>query len=141
MTLLTLPSFDTGAAEIMCWRRDYPGQAVQARELRRFVGCLLAGFPGLEEVVAAAAEMFGNAVRHSYSGLPGGKVTAEVRRWPGYYVTLALTDQGGPNEPRSCPLTDDAESGRGLAILSAVTTCWSWHGDARARTVTAIFLG
>ena len=49
---------DAGAAEIMSWRRTYPGRADQACELRRLVSCLLTDFPDLDEVVMAAAEIF-----------------------------------------------------------------------------------
>ena len=143
MSVLAPPAvpLDADTVEIMLWRREYPARAEQARELRRFVSCLLDGFPRLDDVVTAAMELFANALQHSDSRLPGGRIGLEVRRWPGCCVTLAVTDQGGLNGPRVCELTQDGEHGRGLAILNAVTTCWGWHGDVRGRTVTALFLG
>lgn len=146
MTVLTGPAevgvpLEPDTAEIMSWRRTYAGRADQAREVRRFVGTLLADLPNVDDVIAAAAELFGNAIGHTRSGLPGGHLTLEVRRWPGCGVTLSVTDQGGPGEPRAREPTDDLESGRGLTMLSAFATAWGWHGDVRGRTVTAIFLG
>jgi anti-sigma regulatory factor (Ser/Thr protein kinase) len=142
MTVLTPLDFpgDASAAEIMSWRREYLAQAGQARELRRFVGCLLDGFPRLDDVVSVVVEMFDNAIQHSDSRLPGGRVTLEIRRWPGCCVTVAVADQGGPGAPCRQRFTDDLEHGRGLTILSALTTRWGWHGDTRGRTVTALFL-
>jgi serine/threonine-protein kinase RsbW len=132
---------DADTAEVMSWRRGYPGRPGHVREVRRFVAALLADHPRVDDVVSTAAELFNNAIQHTRSRLPGGHLTLEVRRWPGCCVTLAVTDQGGPGEPRVRELTGDRENGRGLAILSALTTSWGWHGDVRGRTVTAIFLG
>jgi hypothetical protein len=71
MTVLTGPApypypLDADTAEIMSWRRIYPGRAERAGELRRLVSCSLADFPGLDEVVMAAAAMPG-AVRSAHS--------------------------------------------------------------------------
>ena len=112
--------------------------------LRRFLTCLLDDFSRLDDVVIAACEMFDNSIQHTRSKLPGGEVTVEVRRWPGCCVTLSVTDQGGPGEPRVRQLTADRlldEHGRGLSMLDTVTSCWGWHGDVRGRSVTAIILG
>jgi serine/threonine-protein kinase RsbW len=131
-------------AEIMAWRRTYPGHPDQAPTIRHFVACLLADLPDLHDIVNATAELIANALRHTRSGLPGGHLTIEIRRWPGHCVTLAVTDQGGPHTPRLPEPTEDdllQESGRGLMILDATTTNWGWHGDVRGRTVTALFVG
>jgi serine/threonine-protein kinase RsbW len=132
---------DADTAEVMSWRRTYPGLPCHVREVRRFVAALFADHPAMDDVVSTAAELFNNAIQHTRSKLPGGHLILEVRRWPGCCATLAVTDQGGPDEPRTRELTSDRENGRGLAILSALTTSWGWHGDVRGRTVTAIFLG
>ncbi len=132
---------DVDTAEIMSWRRFYPGLACHVREARRFVTTLFTDHPQGDDVVSVAAELFNNAIQHTRSQLPGGRLILEVRRWPGRCATLAVTDQGGPGEPRARALSGDQESGRGLAILGALTTSWGWHGDVRGRTVTAIFLG
>ena len=126
--------------EVQFWRRSYPARPEQARELRRFLACLLADFPNLDDVISAAAEMYDNGIQHTLSKQPGGVIRVEVRRWPSHCVTVALTDQGGPNEPRPREADENDEHGRGLAILNATTTYWGWHGDMRGRTVTAIFL-
>ncbi|MGI8333240.1 ATP-binding protein [Actinomadura scrupuli] len=131
-------------AEILTWRRVYPGNPDQAPKIRHFVACLLADFARLDDIVNATAELVANAVRHTRSGQPGGQLTIEIRRWPGHCVTLAVTDQGGPHVPHLPEPTEEdslAESGRGLMILGAITNSWGWTGDTRGRTVTALFLG
>lgn len=135
---------DDSTAEIMNWRRTYPGHSDQAPKIRHFVGCLLADLPHLHDIVNATGELVANALRHTRSGQPGGHLTIEIRRWPGHCVTLAVTDQGGPHVPRKPEPTEDGllqEHGRGLLILDATTTNWGWHGDTRSRTVTALFVG
>ena len=139
VVLIDVP-LDVDTGEIMSWRRVYPGLACHVQEARRFVTTLFADDPQGDDVVSVAAELFNNAIQHTRSQLPGGRLVLEVRRWPGRCATLAVTDQGGPGEPRARDLSGDQESGRGLAILSALTTSWGWHGDVRGRTVTAIFL-
>jgi serine/threonine-protein kinase RsbW len=140
-----LPHLDhiDNAAAIMSWRRTYPGRPDQAPKIRRFVRCLLADLPSRDDVVNATAEIVANAIYHTRSGQPGGCLTIEICRWPGRCLTLAITDQGGPHVPRVPKAVDDdllAENGRGLIILGTTATSWGWTGDARGRTVIALFL-
>ncbi|MDB4873200.1 MAG: putative anti-sigma regulatory factor, serine/threonine protein kinase [Gemmatimonadales bacterium] len=135
---------DDNTAEIMTWRRVYPGHPDQAPKIRHFVACLLTDFPFVDDIVNATAELVANALRHTRSGKPGGHLTIEVRRWPGCCVTLAVTDQGSPDAPHVPQRANDdlfEETGRGLMILDAISSCWGWHGDTRGRTVTALFIG
>ncbi|MDX6430128.1 MAG: serine/threonine-protein kinase RsbW [Streptosporangiaceae bacterium] len=135
---------DDSTAEIMNWRRTYPGHPDQARRIRHFVACLLADLADLDDIVNVTAELVANALRHTRSGQPGGHLTIEIRRWPGHCITLAVTDQGGPRVPRvPQPVDDDllAERGRGLMIVDATATSWGWTGDTQGRTITALFLG
>lgn len=131
-------------AEIMTWRRVYSGHPEQAPKVRHFIACLLADFPGVDDIVNAAAELVANALIHTRSGKPGGHLTIEVRRWTHCCVSLAVTDQGSPGQPHVPERADDGhfeETGRGLMILDATSTCWGWTGDTRGRTVTALFIG
>ncbi|TNY35929.1 ATP-binding protein [Thermomonospora catenispora] len=128
----------------MCWRRTFPGQDVQVRAARAFVARLLAGFPALDDVLLVLNELAANALRHTRSGKAGGRFTVEIRRAPDE-VTVSVTDQGGPTEPRMRPLADSddpdalAESGRGLLTVAALAASWSWTGTPASRTVHAVF--
>ncbi|URN05016.1 ATP-binding protein [Actinomadura madurae] len=46
------------------WRRSFTGGLEQARNVGRFVGCLLDGCPFLDDVLLAADELVVNALRH-----------------------------------------------------------------------------
>ncbi|NKZ06285.1 ATP-binding protein [Actinomadura latina] len=122
------------------WRRSFPGGPEQARAVRRFVGCLLAGCPYLDDVLLAADELVVNALRHTKSGQDGGSFTVEIVQ-DGGAVAVSVSDQGGPGEPAALEAADLAESGRGLRTISLTAASWGWHGNGEGRTVTAVFAG
>jgi anti-sigma regulatory factor (Ser/Thr protein kinase) len=122
------------------WRRSFPGGPEQARNVRRFVGCLLVGCPYLDDVLLAADELVVNALRHTKSGQDGGSFTVEIVQGGGL-VAVSVADQGGPGEPVPREPADTDQSGRGLRIVSATATSWGWHGNDAGRTVTAVFAG
>jgi anti-sigma regulatory factor (Ser/Thr protein kinase) len=122
----------------LCWRRTFSGGPEQARAVRRFVGCLLAGCPHLDDVLLAADELAVNAIRHTRSGLDGGTFAVEVA-WCGGMVVVSVADQGGPGEPAITDADEIAENGRGLRTVSLTARSWGWHGNADGRTVTAVF--
>jgi anti-sigma regulatory factor (Ser/Thr protein kinase) len=137
------------AKEVLVWRRTFPGQPDQVARLRHFVGFLLADLPNVNEIIEVTAELANNALTHSDSRQPNGRITAEIRRWPGSCASVAVTDDGGPNEPtlRDTPEPRDmndldvlGEGGRGLPIITAYSTWWGWEGGLGGRTVTAFFL-
>ncbi|WP_235037319.1 ATP-binding protein [Actinomadura sp. K4S16] len=122
------------------WRRSFPGGPEQARAVRRFVGCLLAGFPYLDDVLLAADELVVNALRHTKSGQDGGSFAVEIVQ-DGGLVVVSVADQGGPGEPVALDAGELAESGRGLRTISLTAASWGWHGNDEGRTVTAVFAG
>ncbi|HEX2316895.1 MAG TPA: ATP-binding protein [Thermomonospora sp.] len=130
----------------MCWRRSFAGLPEEARRAREFTRFLLEGFPRVDDVVLAAAELVANALRHTRSGAPGGLFVLEVRRWRGG-AALTVIDQGGPSDPVPGSLDRSAdgdlewlpESGRGLLTVSATASWWDWCGGPAGRTVTAVF--
>jgi serine/threonine-protein kinase RsbW len=128
----------------MYWRRRFPGENDQARVVRAFAGHLLAGFPGLDDVLLVLNELVVNAVRHTRSGADGGHFVVEVHQDEDG-VTVAVADEGGPKEPvvrgGGAPpeLLWQLESGRGMLTVEALADHWSWDGDADGRTVRAAF--
>ncbi|MGI5421545.1 ATP-binding protein [Actinomadura luteofluorescens] len=137
MSLTMLPAAQPAP---LCWRRSFPGGPEQARNARRFVGCLLDGCPFLDDVLLAADELVVNALRHSKSGQVGGSFSIEIVR-DGGLVAVSVTDQGGPGEPAALDAAELAESGRGLRTISLTAASWGWHGNGEGRTVTAVFAG
>ncbi|WP_075898683.1 ATP-binding protein [Actinomadura sp. CNU-125] len=122
------------------WRRSFPGGPEQARAVRRFVRCLLADCPYLDDVLLAADELVVNALRHTKSGQGGGRFAVELLHGRGG-VRVAVTDQGGPGEP-VCRRADDLdESGRGLCTIALTAASWGWYGNDQGRTVAALFAG
>ncbi|RAY11786.1 ATP-binding protein [Actinomadura craniellae] len=134
--LLTHPPMAEAAP--LYWRRAFPGGAVQARAVRRFVACLLDGCPVLDDVLLAVDELVVNAVRHTKSGQAGGSFTVGVVR-DGGGVAVSVADQGGPDEPVARDAGPLAESGRGLRTVSLTAASWGWHGNESGRVVTAVF--
>src|SRR4051812_30458687 len=116
----------------MRWRRTFPGHPDQARPARHFVAFLLSGCSLADDAVSVTGELVANALRHTYSGKPGGLFIVEVRRWYGG-AAVSVTDQGGPNEPTIRAPTETAESGRGLHTINVLTDRWCWTGDASSR--------
>jgi anti-sigma regulatory factor (Ser/Thr protein kinase) len=131
--------FHEAEATPLCWRRTFPGSAEQARAVRRFVACLLGdGCGRLDDVLLAADELVGNALRHTKSGQDGGSLAVRLQV-DGDEVTVSVTDQGGPSEPVAKEAGEWDESGRGLRTVALLATSWGWHGNDRSRTVTAVF--
>ncbi|WP_214416066.1 ATP-binding protein [Sphaerisporangium fuscum] len=114
-------------AEMLLWRRVFPGTPDRASEARRFVRFLLDGTSFADDAELVAGELVGNAVRHTRSGTSGGHFTVEVSFFTtsaGTSVLITVYDQGGEGVPR---LGDGGgqglsyeENGRGLAIVAAV---------------------
>ena len=110
------------------------GVAERAAVARIFVGTLLAGHPGRDVAALLASELFGNGVRHSRSGAPGGTVTVAVVAGDGL-VRVEVTDQGGMGVPKVRRADHDEEGGRGLELVAALATQWGWLRDG-GQTVT-----
>lgn len=99
------------------------GRGERARVARAFtVAMLPPGHPCGNDAVLLMSELFGNSVRHSESGRPGGMITVTVRAGDGI-VWVEVTDRSGPGVPQLRPAGRDAEGGRGLQPLRA-----SWRG-------------
>ena len=123
----------------MRWRKVFPGREDQVREVRRFVGELLADHPDCDDIVLCAAELATNAIRHTASGRDGSFVT-EVS-WTGRTARVAVADEGAPTAPFWRPASADimAETDRGLDILARLSASCGTDGDDRGRVVWAEF--
>jgi anti-sigma regulatory factor (Ser/Thr protein kinase) len=132
----------------MRWVRAFAGTTAQVAEVRRFVGCLLAGCPASEALVTCVSELAANAVVHTASGA-SGFFTVEVSRPRDGVARVAVTDAGGPTEPAAgAPVEADPDEvdldfdelpvcGLGLALVEATASSWGYHDAGPGRTVWA----
>ncbi len=100
------------------WRVDVPGVTDAVPVLRRWVRLLLADDAELAEAFELIVSEYGtNALWHSASGVPGGRIGAELcisRR----QTRLTVLDDG-PVPARTDEEGDPAEHGRGLILADA----------------------
>ena len=118
-------------------RRVFRGETSQVPLVRDFIRRYLDGWPcpaaAVEDIVLCATELAANAVCHSRSGLPGGHLTVQIVVRPGKWVEVAVADAGGPWVTRDTG--DNAECGRGLQIVSALSTQTGVVASGHGRTV------
>ena len=103
------------------------GLAERARVARTFVGAVLGpGHPCGDDAALLVSELFGNSLRHSRSGAPGETITVAVRVRDGV-VRVEVTDRVGPGMPELDEAGQDAEGGRGLGLVAALSARWGWR--------------
>lgn len=86
------------------------------------------------------SELATNAIRHSLSGQPGGSYTLLAHRHrDGLHLTCrdrgGLCEEDSQLKPTPGGLNLNAESGRGLAMIDALSTGWGDNGNASFRSV------
>lgn len=120
--------------------RMFLGSPISVLEARRFVTTFLAVWPALDDAVLIVSELATNAIRHTHSGRPGGRfvVSLEVL---GFTLHLAVQDEGGPCRPRLFQQCTTGLNGRGLALVSELSSKWGVTGDENGRTVWAVLDG
>jgi anti-sigma regulatory factor (Ser/Thr protein kinase) len=100
----------------------FQGTPRQVAAVRSFVRSEFAGHAAIGDAVTAASELAANAITHTASGRDGGnfKVFLGVLSRPS--VCLLVTDDGGPGTPAPRAAGADAESGRGLDIVTRISS-------------------
>ena len=116
------------------WRRVFAGEEGQLAAMRRWPMTLLPDGPARDDAVLVAAELAGNALRHTASGRDGW-FAVEIT-WHASTVQVAVADQGAPTQPY---VIDDpmAEHGRGLMLVRGLSVRMGYCGDERGRLVWA----
>jgi serine/threonine-protein kinase RsbW len=122
--------------------RTFPGSALQAAVARRWARAEVAGMAGPDVADLAelgVSELFTNAVTHSRSGRPGGTITVIITCGADG-VTVHVRDQGaaGGVVPRPRDAGDEAESGRGLLIVKAVSSAFGTGPAAMCQCAAAV---
>jgi two-component sensor histidine kinase len=95
--------------------------------------------PGLlADVIAVAAELIGNAIRHA-APLPGGvvRVAWRLRTDTDDVVEIRVTDGGGVQSPRVRTVGLGSPDGRGLTIVAAIADRWGVDRDGLGQCVWA----
>jgi anti-sigma regulatory factor (Ser/Thr protein kinase) len=119
----------------LAWRRSFPGESGQVSVLRRWLADLLPECDGRDMVVLVASDLGANAVRHTASGLPGGRFGVTVT-WTADMVRIWVDDSGGPSVPAVIEAAD-GEGGRGLRLVACLSDSLSVSGDEEGRLVRA----
>jgi serine/threonine-protein kinase RsbW len=117
-------------------RRTFRGEPAQVPLARDFVRRYLTGHrcpaTAVQDIVVCATELAANAVLHSRSGLSGGHFSVEVAVRAGQWVHVTVEDSGGAWTERGTG-DRDAECGRGLHVVSALSADMGITGDASGR--------
>jgi anti-sigma regulatory factor (Ser/Thr protein kinase) len=73
-------------------------------------------------------ELAANAISHSNSRQPGSHFTVRAEIGPGHRLRVEVHDGGGP---WTCtPREPDSPDGRGLLLVSALTSAWGRTGSS-----------
>ncbi len=116
----------------------FAGTHDQVSAVRRFARAELGDHPALDEAVLVASELATNAITHSASGHDGGMFMVHLTAISADHVAILVTDQGGHGEPRAQHAGPDAESGRGLDIVTTIASLFIPFGDDTMRTIVAV---
>lgn len=122
------------------------------RVARRWAMQVTRSTPGTAHpLLVSLAELHANALKHTASGLPGGRVRIEIQRRPRLFL-LRITDDGPkPGARATVPTTSAtcgvektelvlAEGGYGLALVDALALYWDFSGkEGGPLTVRAAF--
>ncbi|MER7134385.1 ATP-binding protein [Streptosporangium saharense] len=115
-----------------------PGEVSSVPVARRHVRELLdsVGHTDTDDALLLVTELVANAVRHSHSGRPGGRVTVSVATHDGT-IHIDVTDDGSTDHrPRLRSEVDaDSGGGRGLWLVQEIASAWGWHEVPAGRVV------
>ncbi|SDH79473.1 ATP-binding protein [Nonomuraea jiangxiensis] len=123
--------------EIHRWCRNFPGTRAQISEARQFVTSYLGDHLETDTAQLIVSELATNAIRHTRSGLPGGRFGVTLHAGSTLLI-LAVHDEGGSSTPHLCRAEDEDQSGRGLCLVETLSARWGVHGDNAGRTVWAL---
>ena len=117
-----------------------PGRPEHVRDARRFVARAIGDDCSRSDTaLLLASELVTNAVLHSKSRLPGGKVTIVVARQPDDVLVVVADDGANCRVPvlRAVPHDDGllTETGNGLLLVASLADGWGYRHDANCTTV------
>ncbi|MFD0658417.1 ATP-binding protein [Thermocatellispora tengchongensis] len=122
-------------------RRELAGTARAPRDGREFVAKALVGQPRADDLVQIASELITNAIRHSHSKRPGGRVAVTVIEGIDFdgigFAGVKVTDDGSQSQPHVKRSARLEESGYGLALVEELSDRWGHYVIGHRRTVWA----
>lgn len=127
----TAPSCGSSQAVARCI--TIPGDADRVPGVRHWVSEECAGREESWVVELLTSELVTNAIRHSRSGDPGGRVHVELEL--AQDVTVTVQDQGGDDMPVVHPPDGDRDGGRGLELVDQLATEWGHKATDDGRVV------
>jgi serine/threonine-protein kinase RsbW len=117
-------------AEFLGSSRTFRGTSDQIAAVRCFVRSAFGNHLACDDAVLVASELAANAVAHTASGDEGGTFTVHLATVSAERVAMFVTDQGGPTVAKARHADVDAESGRGLDIVTAIASLFVVAGNA-----------
>jgi serine/threonine-protein kinase RsbW len=111
----------------------FVGSPDQVRQVRDFVGRVVAGCPVAGDVVLLASEVATNAIEHTASGA-GGSFTVAVCR-SACRVRVEILDDGSVKTPVAHRPGRPGERGCGLFLVSEFAARWGYSGGQHGRVV------
>ncbi|MER5753084.1 ATP-binding protein [Streptomyces sp. NPDC002088] len=122
---------------VRVWGLTCPGFPEEVSRARRWTRDILRGSPLAEDAELIASELSANAIVHTASGQEHGSFHLALAV-SGQVVALSVTDDGDAcTAPKVEHQDQEAEHGRGLAMVSAIAHRLVVHDSAGGRTVTA----
>jgi anti-sigma regulatory factor (Ser/Thr protein kinase) len=88
-----------------------------------------------EDVEIVTSELVSNAVTHASARA----VTLELIRLEGPGAVVVVVADASPRPPVKRDLSEDAQHGRGLHIVEALSARWGWTPQDPGKAVFAIF--
>ncbi|MHB1432944.1 MAG: ATP-binding protein [Streptosporangiaceae bacterium] len=113
-------------------RLTMPGSPEFVRNARRFTARTIGDHPRAEDALLLISEVVTNAVRHSRSGLPGGKVVVTVSSLADALLISTADDGAEECLPR---VAAAADRGHGLVLVDALADQWGYQRDPAGTTV------
>lgn len=111
-----------------------PGVHKSVGHARTFLRDLLPpAHPALDDLVTVASEAVTNAITHTSSGSPGGKVSITLAASHRTLI-LEVADDGADGSRPYLRKEDGTESGRGMRIIDALARRWGFR-EAATRTI------
>jgi serine/threonine-protein kinase RsbW len=127
----------TAPASATDFRHSFRGEPSQVPLVREFARHYLAGQAcpagALDDILSCVTELAANAVIHSRSGQPDGRFSVQIDVSAGKWVRVVVEDDGGPWRNRDAG--EQAECGRGLQIVAALSAEMGITGDGSQRSV------